>query len=527
MKDFVELFRIIDSTTKTNSKIDALVAYFGKINDSDRLWTVAIFSKKRPPRAVKTTLLRKWAREAANLPQWLFEETYHIVGDLAETISLLIPKSKEKREFSLSQIIEELIDLKSKDDDYKKTFILDKWNHMTNAERFVFNKLITGGFRVGVSQKTIVNALSKFLGIDQNTIAHRLMGNWTPSTVTWHSLIEKPGKGETQSKPYPFYLAYALDIDINDIGDPQEWSTEWKWDGIRGQVIKREGQIFIWSRGEDLMTDKFPEFSNLINEKEDDFVIDGEIIPMINQVPLDFSVLQTRIGRKTITKKHLTEAPIYLIAYDLLEYNSIDIRDRPLVERRLLLQNLVEGLSSNSNIIFSKDITFHSWQKLTEIRETARQNNAEGLMLKLKNSEYKVGRKKGEWWKWKVDPMEIDAVMLYAQRGHGRRANLYSDFTFAVWDGDNLVPFAKAYSGLTDAEFKEITAFVKKNTREKFGPVSSVKPELVFTIAFEGIAVSTRHKSGIALRFPRIKRWRKDKSADEADSLDTLKGFLE
>lgn len=526
MKEFVALFKAIDSTTKTNKKINALVKYFETADEDDKLWTVAIFSHRRPPRAVNTALLRQWASEMADLPTWLFEETYHIVGDLAETIALVIPPAQTSKAASLSTIIEELRDLKPKEEPLKKEYITDRWNSMTPDERFVFNKLITGGFRVGVSQKTMVKALSKHLEVDENTMAHRLMGDWKPGKDTWTSLVVEPTKGEDQSKPYPFYLAYALDTTIEDLGDEELWSAEWKWDGIRGQLIKRKGELFVWSRGEDLVTDKFPEFECLLNEDEDDFVIDGEIIPIVDGIPLNFNMLQSRIGRKNITKKHLKEVPIHMIAYDLLEYKGEDIRQNSLLDRRQKLTEILNGFTSDANIVMSESITFHTWQQLAELRQTSRANNAEGLMLKKLDSDYKVGRKKGDWWKWKVDPLEVDAVMLYAQRGHGRRSNLYTDFTFAVWDGDLLVPFAKAYSGLTDEEFKEVTKFVKNNTRERFGPVASVNPELVFTIAFEGIAASPRHKSGIALRFPRISRWRKDKKPSDIDRLETLKALI-
>lgn len=460
----------------------------------------------------------------AQLPLWLFEESYHIVGDLAETIALVTPPPTKQQELSLSQIIQKLIDIKPASEEKKKAFIIDVWTHLDSDQRFIFNKLITGGFRLGVSQKTMVNALSKHLDVDPNIIAHRLMGNWSPTKDTWPSLIASPTNGEGQSKPYPFYLAYALDQPIEDL-EVDKWSAEWKWDGIRGQIIKRGNELFIWSRGEELVTDKYPEFHNLL-EIDQDFVLDGEIIPMIDGKPLSFNQLQTRIGRKKVTKKHLVEIPIYLIAYDLLEYHGQDLRALPFTERRKKLKDLLSCFAEEVNIVFSESIEFNDWSQLIALRENSRSHHAEGLMLKKKDSTYQVGRKKGDWWKWKVDPLEVDAVMLYAQRGHGRRANLYTDFTFAVWDGELLVTFAKAYSGLTDKEFGEITKFVKANTKERFGPVASVNPELVFTLAFEGIALSSRHKSGVALRFPRISRWRRDKSPKDADTLDYLKNLL-
>ena len=244
---------------------------------------------------------------------------------------------------------------------------------------------------------------------------------------------------------------------------------------------------------------------------------------------MPFSVLQTRIGRKNITKKHLQEAPVIFIVYDLLELNAEDCRNKSMYERRAILENIIQPLQ-HPPIFLSPEISFNSWEELAQIQSQSRNHGAEGIMLKRKNSTYQVGRKRGDWWKWKIDPLVIDAVMVYAQKGHGRRSNLYTDYTFAVKDTDNdnkLVTFTKAYSGLTDKELGEVDAFVKRNSLEKFGPVRTVKPELVFEIAFEGIAASARHKSGVALRFPRINRWRKDKTPEEINTLDDLKKMLE
>ncbi|HRH61086.1 MAG TPA: cisplatin damage response ATP-dependent DNA ligase, partial [Chitinophagaceae bacterium] len=331
------------------------------------------------------------------------------------------------------------------------------------------------------------------------------------------------------SKPYPFYLAYALEDDLPTLGEPHEWLAEWKWDGIRGQIIKRNDELFVWSRGEELMTEKFPEYFTLKNSLPNGIVLDGEIVSMAaNETavkPLPFSALQTRIGRKNVTKKQLQESPAAFIAYDILEYNFKDCRSMMMHERRALLETIVQQLHEPV-LRISPLVEFVQWQELTAQREQSRDRGSEGIMLKRKNSVYQAGRKRGEWWKWKIDPMVIDGVLIYAQKGHGRRSNLYTDYTFAVKDGDKLVPFTKAYSGLTDKEFNEIDAFIKRNSLEKFGPVRTVKPQLVFEIAFEGIAASTRHKSGVALRFPRMSRWRKDKTADEINTIEDLKAML-
>ncbi len=372
----------------------------------------------------------------------------------------------------------------------------------------------------------MVNALAKSTQTAPSVIAHRISGNWDPFTIGFDELLSEANTGADYSKPYPFYLAYALEEPVQDLGEPSEWLVEWKWDGIRGQVIKRNGQLFVWSRGEELITDRFPEFQLLIDKLPDGTVLDGEILPFVNQKPLPFALLQTRIGRKNVTKKQLTEVPVIFLTYDILEWNGSDCREKSMHERRSILEQLV--VTVNIPVLqLSPAIQFATWETLIVKREGSRDMGSEGLMLKRKNAIYQSGRKRGDWWKWKIDPLVIDAVMIYAQKGHGRRSNLYTDYTFAVKDGDKLVSFAKAYSGLTDKEFAEVDQFVKRNSLEKFGPVRTVKPLLVFEIAFEGIAASGRHKSGVALRFPRINRWRKDKKPEEINTLDDLQKMLE
>jgi len=528
MKHFAELATKLGTSTKTNDKLDALVEYFSTANDKDKVWVIAIFSGRRPKRAVNTTQLATWCVELIGLPFWLFEESYHTVGDLAETISLLLPERAPDAPPTgpLHFYIQELKRIEKESEEVRKRFIISSWAQMTGAERFVFNKLITGSFRIGVSQKLIVNALAKTVSLEPSVIAHRVSGNWDPTTVTFTELLSEEGQAADPSKPYPFYLAYALEEDPAVLGSPADWQAEWKWDGIRGLIIKRNGELFVWSRGEELMTEKFPEYHTLQDLLPDGIAIDGEIIPSIDQKPLPFALLQTRIGRKNVTKKQLQEAPIAFFAYDLLEYEGEDWRTRPLEERRAKLEELIIQFA-HPTLIISPVVAFDTWDELAALRDTSREMGAEGFMLKKKSSTYQVGRKRGDWWKWKVDPLTIDAVMVYAQKGAGRRSNLYTDYTFAVRDGDKLVTFTKAYSGLTDKEFAQVDAFVKRNSIEKFGPVRTVKPELVFEIAFEGIAASARHKSGVALRFPRMLRWRKDKKVEDINTLDDLKKMLE
>ncbi|WP_299848415.1 ATP-dependent DNA ligase [uncultured Roseovarius sp.] len=528
MKRFVDLYTTIDQTTKTNRKVAALAAYFSAASDADKLWTIALFSGRRPRRAITTTKLREWAAERAGIPLWLFEESYPIVGDLAETIALVLPAPTATQDDSLSDWITRLRALDNASEEDRKIAVLDAWNRMVATERLVFNKLLTGGFRVGISRKLMTRALAQATDKDEAELAHRLMGDWTPDSITYQALIEAPDNSAGLSRPYPFCLAHALEGDPDALGPPGDWCAEWKWDGIRGQLIRRGGDHFVWSRGEDLMTDRFTEFSRLCDFLPDGVVIDGEVLAwdMNADAPQPFNALQKRLGRKTVPKKLLKDAPALLMAYDLLEEDHADLRDMPFAERRKRLETLLTGLPSDAPVRLAPLLPFDDWTKLAEIRIDARDMRAEGLMLKRADSPYHVGRKKGDWWKWKLDPLTIDAVMIYAQQGHGRRANLFTDFTFAVRDGDDLVPFTKAYSGLTDAEFRKITAWVRKNTLQRFGPVRQVTPEHVFEIAFEGIAASTRHKSGVALRFPRMARWRHDKPVSEANTLDDLKAML-
>ena len=527
MKRFAALVEQLDQTTKTNGKVAALKAYFEEAPKKDALWTIALLSHRRPSRPITTSQMRQWAAEEAKIPTWLFEETYHIVGDLAETIALLYPAQPTGfNDAALSDIIRALIELKPKEDPEKEHYIKQTWAQQTTLERFAFNKIMTGGFRLGVSQKLMTRALAQALDLEEQTLAHRLMGDWSPETISFEELLLNPDPKDQLSKPYPFYLAYALEKSFFETESPEDWFVEHKWDGMRGQIILRSGVYFCWSRGEELMTSKFPEFNIFTEKLPNGIVMDGEILAYSEGIN-DFSVLQKRIGRKNITPKLLREIPVVFGVYDLLEYEGKDLRTTPLQERRILLEDLFHA-HQNLDLpwFLSEIVPCQSWEDAEKERAQAPVQKSEGLMLKRKSSPYGIGRKKGDWWKWKSDPYTIDAVLTYAMRGHGRRSTLFTDYTFALWEGGGLVTFAKAYSGLTDAELKEVDRFVKKNTIDRFGPVRQVKPELVFEIAFEGIALSPRHKSGVAVRFPRILRWRKDKSTQSANTLNDLKGMI-
>lgn len=526
MRRFTQLIQQLETSNKTNDKIAALVSYFSTADEKDKPYVIAMFTGKKPKRPVPTALIRQWATELSEIPAWLFAESYHSVGDLSETIALVLPPARHTTDRKLHEWINDLAALNGKSDDQKKEFILYAWDNLDTQERFIFNKLISGNFRIGVSNKMLVNAISKQSDTDSNKIMHSIMGKWNPGEITYEDLIAGSHVNTDNSWPYPFCLAYALEAEPASLGGTDEWQAEWKWDGIRGQIVKRNGELFIWSRGEELVTDQFPELHFLREELPDGTVIDGEILSVKDGQVQAFSILQQRLNRKTINKSQLNDAPIGFYIYDLLEFETKDIRTEPLSERRKLLEEIVAEIKTPGVAILSPVIQFSNWDQLAEIRQGSRDNNSEGIMLKKLSSFYHSGRKRGDWWKWKINPYTVDTVMIYAQKGSGRRANHFTDYTFAVRDGENLITVAKAYSGLTDKEIKEVDSFVKKNAIEKFGPVRTVKPELVFEIAFEGIAESKRHKAGLALRFPRIARWRKDKVAAEINTLDDLRQLL-
>jgi DNA ligase-1 len=600
MKAFTELYTALDETNKTNEKVAALTSYLKAATPTDAAWAIYFLTGRKPKQLIQTPKVVAWGIEFANIPEWLFAESYDAVGDLAETIALLLPEPENSADESLTFWVEQkLLPLKGLSEVHQRELMLDAWRRLDQQQRYIWNKLITGAFRVGVSQQLVIRAISMVSGVDAATIAHRMMGAWEPNADFYTELTGADTGGSDVSRPYPFYLAYPFEADPETLGTIAEWQIEWKWDGIRSQVIKRNDEIFIWSRGEELITDRFPEIVEMAKGLPNGTAIDGEILTWKEANVLPFAMLQQRIGRKVVSKKMLEEIPVILMAYDLLEYKGKDIRAQALTERREILTRLACGLPDvhgdaqplraksvsdfcqnaegdeheqiarddagneeqqlhlpikiahslnlNDNLEEAKLETMQaygtcqridtrlrlsplvveeSWEELLTTRQRARELNVEGLMLKRASSPYKVGRQRGDWWKWKVNPYTVDAVIISAQRGSGKRASLYSDYTFGVWDGETLVPIAKAYSGLTDEEVRKVDSFVRQNTLGKFGPVRVVKPELVFELGFEGIQKSSRHKSGVAVRFPRMLRWRLDKPANEADTIETLKALL-
>ncbi|MEE4944192.1 ATP-dependent DNA ligase [Pseudomonas alliivorans] len=566
MKAFAELYTRLDATTSSNAKLAAMREYFEQADPQDAAWAVYFLSGGRPRQLVPTRILREQAMTLGHLPEWLFEESYQAVGDLAETLSLLLPQAEHSNEQGLALWMEEkLLPLRGLPPEELAERLPALWSQLDRSSLMVCIKLITGSFRVGVSKLLVTRALAALADIDSKRVAQRLVGytdlSHRPSAEGYLKLIAAESEDEHAQRggqPYPFFLAHSLQQPADQfeelLGAAENWQVEWKWDGIRAQLVKRDGRLWIWSRGEELVTDRFPELHSLVQCLPDGTVIDGEIVvwkapdatpdstaefaldseaPQASPSVQPFALLQQRIGRKTLGKKILADVPVVILAYDLLEWEGHDWRSRPQHERRAQLERLI-GEARSDVLLPSPVLTGKDWLDLANQREVSRSLGVEGMMLKARDSLYGVGRTKdmGVWWKWKVDPFSVDAVLIYAQRGHGRRASLYSDYTFAVWDGPpesserTLVPFAKAYSGLTDEEMRKVDAIVRKTTVEKFGPVSSVTPTLVFELGFEGIALSKRHKSGIAVRFPRMLRWRQDKPVAEADSLATLQDLL-
>ncbi|MFV8835397.1 ATP-dependent DNA ligase [Aquisalimonas sp. APHAB1-3] len=528
MQRFTALYQALDETTATSGKVAAMEAYFREAPAADAAWAVYFLTGRRLRRLVPTAELRAWTLEATGMPAWLLEETYASVGDLAETLALLLDQPfapPEQDATPLHVWVEERIQpLRGMATEARRDAVLGWWAALPTPQRFVLNKLLTGAFRVGVSRRLVVRALARVSGLETATLAHRLMGQWQPTPAAFEALLDPEEQGEDRSRPYPFFLASPLEADPTALGDRSDWIAEWKWDGIRGQLLRRGGECFIWSRGEDMMAGRFPEIEAAAADLPDGLVLDGEILAWEDDTPLPFNVLQQRIGRLRPSAKIQREAPVIFLAYDLLEAGGADRRQEPLEARRELLRDVIgdgAGALRRAQALDSGD-----WVALASLRQTAREEGTEGIMLKRRGSPYRVGRTRGDWWKWKLAPRTVDAVMLYAQPGHGRRSSLFTDYTFGVWDGDTLVPVAKAYSGLDDAEIQRLDRWIRSHTIERFGPVRSVAPQQVFELAFEGLAPSRRHKSGVAMRFPRISRWREDLAPGEADTLDDVKAML-
>jgi len=527
MKRFARLFAELDGTNSTLGKLAALERYFREADHGDAAWAVWFLTGHRPRQVVPSRQMFALAGRIAELPEWLMDECYETVGDLAETVAHVLPAATQPTDHSLSHWIEaRLLPLRDTPDEAREAALQQAWSELDGTARLVWNKLITGEFRVGVMARTVTRALGNLVGIDPAVVAHRLAGTWHPTPENFRALLSADGAVALGSQPYPMFLAHALTEPPASLGDIADWQVEWKWDGIRGQLIKRGGQVWVWSRGEELINDAFPDLVAAASRLPDGTVLDGEIVVWREERVAPFNALQQRLGRKTPSRALLERAPAAFIAYDVLEQGGRDARALMLVERRALLEQLLSAQIAGSPLRLSPLITATGWDDLAAQRVACRELGVEGMMLKRRDAPYGVGRMRGPWWKWKIEPFTVDAVLMYAQRGHGKRASLYTDYTFGVWDEGALVPFAKAYSGLTDAEIRSVDDYIRSHTLEKFGPVRVVSPDIVCELAFEGLQRSTRHKSGIAVRFPRIARLRQDKKPAEADTLQALHSLL-
>ena len=528
MKRFADLYEALDSTTSTLAKVAAMRRYFREAPATDSAWALWFLTGRRPKRLLGVRALVGWTLELTGTPDWLFGECYAVVGDLAECIALLLDdgtRVTHPDETPLSEWVEgRILPLRGLDAEEQRARVTGWWRSLDRRELFLLNKLLTGELRVGVSATLVLRALAEVADLPPALLAQRTMGDWTPSAAFLERTLAREQTSDDASRPYPFFLASPLEDEPASLGDRSEWQAEWKWDGIRGQLIRRGSKVFLWSRGEELITERFPEVVEAGETLPEGTVLDGEVLAYGEDRPLPFALLQTRIGRQTLTPKILAQAPAAFMAYDLLEHEGKDLRERPLSERRALLETLLAV--RHRRFFVSEVLRDADWEALARRRLEARERKVEGLMLKRLDSPYRTGRRRGDWWKWKIDPFQVDAVLLYAHPGNGRRANLFTDYTFAVWDEGQLVPVAKAYSGLSDEEIRQLDGWVRAHTRERFGPVRAVEPTQVFELHFEGIARSTRHKSGVAVRFPRIARWRTDKPASEADTLETLKRMI-
>jgi DNA ligase-1 len=532
MKRFAALYRDLDRSTATLDKRAALVAYFRDAPPEDAAWALWLLSGGKlsgggASKIANTRELRDWIVAESGLAGWLVDDCHDHVGDLAETLALLLEdRAAGAEDLPLSEWIERrLLPVSGLDIELRRAVVVDAWHTLDFDERLLFNKLLTGALRVGVSQRLVQQALAEMSGVDIARIAQRMIGAWTPSPGFLRDLLSSEELAADRQQPYPFFLASPLEADIESLGPVDDWLLEWKWDGIRLQLIRRAGEVALWSRGEERLDGRFPEIEAAAASLPPGVVIDGELLGWRDgDTPLPFTALQTRIQRRKPGPRTLTETPVRVLAYDLLEHAGEDLRAHPLSHRRALLAQVLER-HGDPRLVLSPEVIVDSWDHAASLRSVARERGVEGLMLKRRDSVYQAGRRRGDWWKWKIDPLTVDAVLVYAQSGHGRRSTLYTDYTFALWDGDTLVPVAKAYSGLDDKEIQRLDQWIRAHTLQRFGPVRSVPAEHVFELGFEAVNRSTRHKSGLAVRFPRILRWRHDKPASEADRIETLRAL--
>jgi DNA ligase-1 len=531
---FARLFDEIDRTTSTRAKVAAMRKYFAEAPPADAAWAVFFLTGRRLKRLVPSAAIREWTLAATGLSPWILDECYAVVGDGAETAALVLDQlsSEPAEDLPLSVWLEtRILPLRDLDPAAQQAAATRWFRELDRLQRFILLKLLTGELRVGVSQTLAVRALAETAGLETTVIAARLMGDWSPTASWYESILSHETSDDDRSRPHPFFLASPVDGDPSALGDIRDWQIEWKWDGIRAQLVVRGGRVYLWSRGEELITQRFPEIAAAASRLPDGTVLDGEVLAFRDDRPLPFSALQQRIGRQKQIAQLVRTVPVVFMAYDVLEIRGEDVRARPMDERRRILEQVLgpsapDGATGRGVLRGSPLVEARGWEELAGLRAGSRERGVEGMMLKRRGSAYGVGRRRGDWWKWKIDPLSVDAVLIYAQPGSGRRASLLTDYTFGVWETGALVPFAKAYSGLSNEEIAELDRWIRRHTVERFGPVRHVEPQQVFELGFEGIARSNRHRAGIAVRFPRMLRWRKDKTAADADTLETVRALI-
>ncbi|MFZ4731640.1 MAG: ATP-dependent DNA ligase [Pirellulales bacterium] len=552
MRRFADLYWRLDGTTSITEKVQALRDYFAAAHPDDAACALAVLGGARQSRAVPLPLLRRQAAAVAGIPAWLLEECYAQTGDLAETLALVLPPSDRlpppddpgppsvTGDLGLAGHVARLAGLRGqRDEEVIGRFLVDTWRVLAPRERIVWHKLLTGGCRVGVSRSLLARALADLAGVDPATMIARLVARAPLDGAAFTRLLDATDAGPDGLRPYPFFLAAPLDGPVEALGPRSDWQAEWKWDGIRAQLVQRDGAVAVWTRGEDLATEAFPEIVLAAAGLPTGTVLDGELLAVRGGHLLGFAPLQRRSGRRRVTRSLLVEVPCVFVAYDIVEADGEDLRPLALTARRARMERVLAAVGAEpaaflppgatapaggptATLWISPEVPGVGWDDLAARRVESRQRGVEGLILKRRDSPYGSGRTRGDWWKWKIEPLEIDAVLLYAQSGHGRRAALHTDYTLGVWHEGRLVTVAKAYSGLSDTEIVEVDRIVRATTRERHGPVRIVEPSLVFQIAFEGVAPSARHKAGLALRFPRIVRWRRDKGIADAGGLADL-----
>lgn len=535
MQRFAELYRSLDASTGTRDKLAAMRAYFAEADPADAAWAVAALSGRKLCRAVAARRLKAWAAQETRYPPWLIEACHEATGDLAEALALLPPREGTgEPDVPLHEVVERrVLPLSEMSERQQRDTVVEAWRRFDAIERFLYHKLISSSLRVGVQKKLLIRALAEHAGLDPGAVALRLSGTWRPTAENFRDLLapaDPSAPDAAGDRPYPFCLAHPLDVEPEALGDPGDWLIEWKWDGIRAQAIRRSGAVHLWSRGEELVTPAFPEIAQAVAQLGRDAVLDGEILAWSSDGPLPFAELQKRLHRKRVEPSLFPDVPVAFVAYDLLERDGRDRRDRPLRERRGELASLLDR--DEPALRLSPRLEPESWSEVRREVDAARDRGVEGVMLKRGDSAYGVGRPRGVWWKWKVAPHTVDAVLVQAEQGHGRRAGLFTAYTFAVWDrrshpdAPRLTPVTRAYTGLTHDEIERLDRWIRGHTTARHGPVRVVEPHWVFEIAFEAVQRSPRHKAGVALRFPRMNRWRSDKAVDHADDLDSLLALL-